>query len=47
MTLRQVHYVLSWVFISFSLMHIYLILTQPLKYTRAMVTGSYWRRANG
>jgi Ni/Fe-hydrogenase 1 B-type cytochrome subunit len=46
MTLRQVHYVLSWVFISFSIVHIYLILTQPLKYTRAMVTGSYWRKAN-
>jgi Ni/Fe-hydrogenase 1 B-type cytochrome subunit len=47
MTLRQVHYLLSWVFISFSVVHIYLILTQPLKYARAMVTGSYWRKANG
>ncbi|MHB9149280.1 MAG: cytochrome b/b6 domain-containing protein [Thermoleophilia bacterium] len=46
MTLRQIHYLLSWVFIAFSLVHIYLILTQPLKYARAMVTGSYWRRAN-
>lgn len=47
MTLRQVHYVLSWVFISFSVVHIYLILTQPLKYARAMVSGSYWRKASG
>lgn len=46
MTLRQIHYLLSWVFIAFSLVHIYLILTQPLKYARAMVTGSYWRRAS-
>ena len=47
MTLRQIHYVLSWLFISFSIVHIYLILTQPLKYARAMVTGSYWRRVSG
>ncbi|MBU2602766.1 MAG: cytochrome b/b6 domain-containing protein [Actinobacteria bacterium] len=47
MTLRQVHYILSWVFISFSIVHVYLILTQPLKYTKAMVTGHYWKRAGG
>ncbi len=45
MTLRQIHYLLSWLFLAFSLVHIYLVLTQPLKYIRAMVTGSYWRRA--
>ena len=45
MTLRQVHYVLGWVFMAFTGVHLYLVLTQPLKYTRAMVTGSYWRRA--
>lgn len=45
MPLRQVHYVLAWVFMVFTGVHLYLVLTQPLKYTRAMATGSYWRRA--
>ena len=47
MTLRQVHYILSWVFMVFTAVHLYLVLTQPLEYTRAMVTGSYWRRTSG
>jgi Ni,Fe-hydrogenase I cytochrome b subunit len=46
MTLRRIHYLLSWAFVAFSLVHIYLVLTQPLKYVRATVTGSYWRRAD-
>jgi len=44
---RQAHYVVSWVFISFTAVHLYLVLTQPLTMTRSMVTGSYWRRADG
>ena len=45
MTLRQVHYLLSGVFLSFTAVHMYLVLTQPLSRTKAMVTGSYRRRA--
>lgn len=45
MSLRQAHYILSWVFISFTAAHLYLVLTQPSALTRSMVTGSYWRRA--
>jgi thiosulfate reductase cytochrome b subunit len=47
MGLRQVHYILAWVFIAFTAAHLYLVLTQPPALTRSMVTGSYWRRANG
>jgi Ni/Fe-hydrogenase 1 B-type cytochrome subunit len=47
MGLRQAHYILAWVFIAFTAAHLYLVLTQPLELTRSMVTGSYWRRANG
>jgi Ni/Fe-hydrogenase 1 B-type cytochrome subunit len=45
MGVRQAHYLLSWVFLSFTAVHIYLVLTQPLSRTKAMITGSYWRRA--
>jgi Ni/Fe-hydrogenase 1 B-type cytochrome subunit len=46
MTLRQIHYLLSWVFICFTAFHLYLVLTQePLYMLKSMVTGSYWRKA--
>jgi Thiosulfate reductase cytochrome B subunit (membrane anchoring protein) len=44
MGLRQAHYLLAWVFIAFTMLHLYLVLSQPLARTRSMVTGSYWRR---
>ncbi len=45
MTVRQIHYLLMWVFIAFTIVHVYLVATQPFKQTKSMVTGSYWRRA--
>ncbi len=44
MGLRQAHYLVSWVFIAFTMIHLYLVLTQPLRLTKSMITGSFWRR---
>jgi len=43
MTARQIHFLIAWVFVSFTLVHIYLVLMQPLARTRAMITGCYWQ----
>ncbi|GAB4251661.1 MAG: Ni/Fe-hydrogenase, b-type cytochrome subunit [Thermoleophilia bacterium] len=42
MTVRQWHFIFAWVFVAFTVGHIYLVLLQPLRRTKAMVTGCYW-----
>jgi Ni/Fe-hydrogenase 1 B-type cytochrome subunit len=43
--LRAYHYLISWVFISFTAVHLYLILTEDIRLLWAMIHGRYYRRA--
>lgn len=48
MTLRQIHYLLAWVFIAFTILHLYLVIFEnPRAISKAMFTGSYWKRTGG
>jgi Ni/Fe-hydrogenase 1 B-type cytochrome subunit len=44
MTVRVLHLTVAWIFLAFVALHLYLILTQPLRKSRSMFNGSYWRR---
>jgi Ni/Fe-hydrogenase 1 B-type cytochrome subunit len=43
--LRQVHFLLAWVFVAFGLIHLYLVFTEPREESLSMITGKKWRRA--
>ena len=42
---RAYHYLLSWVFISFTMVHLYLIVFEDIRLFSAMITGYYFRKA--
>jgi Ni/Fe-hydrogenase 1 B-type cytochrome subunit len=43
MTVRMLHLTVAWIFLAFVALHLYLILTQPLRKSASIFTGSYWR----
>ena len=42
--LRSLHYMIAWVFISFTGVHLYLILIEDIRLLRSMIHGYYYRK---